>query len=312
MSESKNPIGTIFRRYFLDVIAALVSGGFSLFFGFEIRNVKDIPSWWFPTFFAVLGVVFSFTITAMVRLSYSRGEHEDMLEKQRQELVSIRKEIGVTLSHISLISGFDSKLQKHSNVFEILEKYANEIVSHITGGHENVSLEEYLNLLNLSLERANTCVFATSLIKPSVFLNDPEVMRYLDKQGERKKELGDKLTIKRVFLLKKAIIETDVPMIQKLIKEHIDRGLEIGFCDEDILARLGDRYCKDFVFFESGVEKWVVDAGNIEGAHTSKDVAKIQLNHNANYINNNWTTTITGIEKRTCWVHSIKDLKNHF
>jgi len=288
----------------VEILSVVVGAVVPLFFGFEAEDLTKLPRWWMPWVFGLAGVILSWAIVTLARLSRLRTDHQEMLQIHHEELVKTRTVIEDALSHISLISGFE----RHPIVFEILSKYANQIVTHITGGPELVPLEEYLELLNLSLERVTTRMFSTSLIPPSAFLENAEVLLYLKKQANRVKVFGSSLKMERVFICDGPLLDSHVEKVakEKIIKLHKDAGIRVGFCKKADLQNLGQRYCRDFVYFQSNAARWVVDAGDItsaaQGQNPGTKPIQMQIHMNKEYIDNNWTTTLDGISDRTDWI----------
>jgi uncharacterized membrane protein YeaQ/YmgE (transglycosylase-associated protein family) len=289
----------ILNKYWVDILFVIINLVLGVIGGTKLP-VTNIPWWWFPTVLGIVGTFIGTVTAALFRMAYQRKREEKAWNQHRENVlkkIDAHHQILVeTRNNISLIKNF----KDHSIGFEILSKFVNQLIAHITKGHEFVTLESYLQLLNWSLERATTRMFATSLVKPKVFLANREVMDYLVKQASRIKE--SELKAERVFIGDRAAFDADASK-QEVIEAHKKNGITIGFCEKDALP--SPRCYSDFVFFESDDLKWVVEAGDIAAAASKElpgmEQIRVQLHLDKVFIDNNWTTTINEIRGRTEW-----------
>jgi uncharacterized membrane protein YeaQ/YmgE (transglycosylase-associated protein family) len=291
----------------VEIVSSLIGSVVSLLFGFEAKDVTKLPSWWMPAVFGVVGAFLAWSIFNLFRLRYLRAEQAERHRLQQQKFEADLRYIKTAVPPMTPRVANEDPI-----VFDLLRAYADRALLHITRRAEILPLEEYLMLLDMSLDRVETCMFATSLVAPSTFLANKNVMLYLKKQADRKQYIGDRLTMERVFICKGSTLdsETEKDAVAKLLPRHKDHGIKMGLCrseDLDLAPSLENRYCRDFVYFESHGAQWLVDAGEITetaqgGNAYNKNLVRVQVVIDKGMLNGNWTETMKGIRGRTTWV----------
>ena len=179
---------------------------------------------------------------------------------QRDVLRQLNESLDLIRQGDALITGASTSVKK------VLIRFSKRFWADITTEPLKVPVRDYLWILEESLAVATKHVFATSLIAPDTWLADRNYTRYLDLQGERTSaERG--LVIQRVFVMPKSAFYNNVKA-RDVVQRHLDKGIQIGFCDSDAL---NPEDCVDLVLFEANGDRWVVKGGVLSPDQVSTD-----------------------------------------
>ncbi|NQT94144.1 MAG: hypothetical protein HQ559_15385 [Lentisphaerae bacterium] len=179
---------------------------------------------------------------------------------ERDLLRQLNEHLDFSRRQTALITDASVPVQK------VLIGFSKRFWGDITTEPLSVPVRDYLWILEESLAVATKHVFATSLIAPDTWFLDRNYRRYLDLQGERiRAERG--LVIQRVFIMPRREFYSN-EKTREVIQEHLDKGIQIGFCDS---AALKPEDCVDLVLFEANGDKWVVKGGVLSPRQQSAD-----------------------------------------
>lgn len=281
--------------YWIDIATTCIGGFIGLLLSLGCPEIPGMSKWFLPVVFVAISAPLGFFIGVGYKLLYMKPAKEaEDYQRHRDEL------LGVIVPHISVVRVRD----EHALVFRLLSSYATRKVAHILERAEPLRVEEYLFLLEESLQMATQRIFATSLLLPSAWISNSDYKRYLDMQGERKRRIKH-LQITRVFVCDEKDFDNDQEK-DCLVDLHKKWRIAMGVCDKDKLRRIGTEFCKDFVLFSTDKRKWAVEGGEITPAATMEEMARVRVCCSLEDVENFFMTAIDRIEQRTEWLYRPK------
>jgi hypothetical protein len=271
---------------------------------------------WLDWVFATVGLFAGFTTSKLLEISYFKKDISDEVKSKlveyRNELSRIQQSVSERLANDCLIAG----VQGHTQGFEILSAYLHKQLSEITNAYDKVRMEEYLHLLTLSVERVTVGMFATSLVSPAGFLENKQVMQYLEKTHKAANKISKKHNSKlpwskcgfefaRVFICDRGAWNRADVATQQIIEAHHKAGIGIGYCCKDTLAT---QECRDFVYFVSeynNEQLWVIDVGTVslngQKQPNEDTIVSLRFHLCAEFIRSHWRGIVDKIIDNTNW-----------
>ncbi|MCZ6688094.1 MAG: hypothetical protein O7H41_00620 [Planctomycetota bacterium] len=257
------------REFWIEVMSTLSGIVAGVLLGHSLTSTLEVPDWYYPAAAGFGGGLVGFTVASLAKLIYMRPRqyHKAIYDSEERILRKIQPAI-------SLIPPLRKECEP---VYQILSSFATTKVDGLlTRGDEPLTLEEYLFLLDASLEKTDYYMFATSLFPPTTWIKTEQFTKYLSAQGERRKKLRGRLWIERVFLCEESRFNQDKKS-DHVVSLHRKNKIAVGFRDLQKLREIDARYCRDFVLFQSAKTRWVVDGGLIGATEEQSEHVAVRI-----------------------------------
>jgi hypothetical protein len=278
----------------IENVIGLAFAVFGAYYGSYFAHILGIGAWELELLFAVLFYFAAIETVFLFKLYFEVPSEQAAAIKAIQDINSAQTaaisaiqdnqkrqamEIEVSLARIQeRVDPFASIpfLIGHVSVYNLLLKYSKKYSREIFGEEKPLKVEDYLSLLEMSLEEADLKILSTSLVLPHTWMSNPDYKGYLEKQGKKISDTPG-IEITRIFICNTANFNKDTHK-KELIDLHKRLNIKIGLRDYDALWSRQSTACIDLVLFESKSANWCVNAGkDVSTSASAKDIVQVQL-----------------------------------